>query len=238
MNKIDGKRLIEYLETYFNKNIKLVTNKDLSTITTIPLHSAQDENNEYDITIEEALSILPNLEVLILNNLTVSEDIIKYIQKMSISRMTLNKCTISAGLSFNLPLTELSMINCTTEDYHFLETLTGSLIKLEIVNPKDETEIDLTILKKHPLLQEVNLVRCLLNNDYALSNLTNCDSLSLLWTDISDNGLQAIRRLSSLKKLYVSEKYNDKLTDIAKLIDIKNDLIEFGFDEEEPSKRL
>lgn len=238
MNKIDGKKLIEFLETYFNKNIKLVTSKDLSTITTIPLHGAQDENNEYSITIEEALSILPNLEVLILNNLTISEDNINYLQKMSISRMTLNKCTIPADLSFNLTLTELSMINCTTEDYHFLETLSGSLIKLEIVNPKDETELDLTILKKYPLLREVNLVRCLLTNDYELGNLTNCDSLSLLWTDISDSGIQAIRRLSYLKKLYISEKYNDKLTDISQSINIKNDLIEFGFEQEEPSKKL
>lgn len=238
MNKIDGKRLIEYLETYFNKNIKLVTIKDLSTITAIPIQGIKDENNEYAITIEEALNIFPNLKALMITNLTISQDIVNYLQLRSIHNVTLTRCTIPVGLSFDLSLTELSIINCTTEDYKFLETLADTLLKLEIINPKDETEFDSSILKKHSLLREVTLIRCILTNDFELATLINCDTLSLLWTDLTNNGIQAIKELPLLKRLYISEKYNDKLNDITKSIDIKNDLIEFGFDKEEPSKKL
>ena len=227
MININNNELKRFIETVLNKNITDVSDSDLEKIENISI-TIKDGRNSDDF---KYLSLFPNLrninisrtnltpnDILVLNQYIKGVDVRFY--RCFFERQALD--LIKLGNSFE-------MEKCYNDDYSFLSKST-SLKKLRIINPQDESTIDLSNIENNRWLEELVLESCILENFDDMTLLENIEELSLLNTGLPNNYVDVINRLPKLRKLFFDSSYNTRR--IRNGIEVKNDLNEFLYEEE------
>lgn len=225
---IKNENLKLFLQTILNKPLTSITEKDLSSISTIALVGKIDNNSNLKINYCD-LDLFPNLTEVIISNSYVSLNDLEIIKRYNgLKRICFDRCMFEKGrFPLSNSVSELELIGCYIQDYSFLLSINW-LKKLVINNPYTENEINLSYLSNMLGLRSLVLDRCLLENFDNLSNLNRLEILSLLWDSLPDNYSDIFNGLPNLKKLYISEKYDSSF--IKKSIDIKTNLNEFTYD--------
>lgn len=233
MINIKDKNLILFLQTILNKKKEYIVLEDLKKIKSLTFDSINlldGTENKIDLSI---LSLFPNLEELnILNNVLTEIDL-QYIKSSKISKLYLKRCTFEEDIDYSLMnyFTDLILYNSYIDDYNLLLSNLKNIVTLEIINPADENEIDISDISGN--VKKLVLEKCIIKNIDYCSNFKTCEVLSLLGTYLNDSDLSFLENMMSLKKLYISEEYiyDDNLDQLKKRVDIKCNLNEYVLDE-------
>lgn len=233
MINIKDKNLILFLQTILNKKIESIELDDLKKIKSLNFDSINlldGTENKIDLSI---LSLFPNLEELNIVNTVLTGIDLQYIKSSTVSKLYLKRCTFEDDIDYSLiqQIANLILYNSYIDDYNLLLSNLKSIVTLEIINPADENEIDISNISNN--VKKLVLDKCIIKNIEYCSNFKKCELLSLLGTYLNDSDLSFLENMTSLKKLYISEKYiyDDNLDQLKNRVDIKCNLNEYVVDE-------
>lgn len=232
---INNYNLEIYLSTHFGKNIKEITSEEMASLENISLDGINIEGLYEKINFEEVLRPFPNLKEIVINNYVFSNDDIISITNGNIKSFSFYKCDFTNANNFNRfdNSKEFLIERCIFNDYEFLYDGFSNLEVLCITNPADEEEIDISRLSCLNVI-ELFLERCIITNCNALVNFEGLEFANLLNTQVSKDDLVNIVKSSSLKNIFVSQKYVDE--EVKKMfeekgINLKYNVNEFLLDE-------
>ena len=201
--KLEDKNLEQFLCTILNKKIDDITKTDIEQFERIVFNGKRYDNTDNKVNYD-IVNDMPNLKDVCISN--EKFDAAKANVLNSIIRLDLDSCEIITKDIFkDNKLEELSMFRCNVDSYDNLIENLHSLSKLEIVNPSDENEIDLS--KISPKIITLDLRECIINNIQCLESFDSCENLCLFRTYIDISKSDIFLKMKSLKKLIVSKEY-------------------------------
>lgn len=231
----NNKTLKENLLVVLNEKIDSLTFKNIQEITNVRI-STYSEENQHNENFNDLL-YFENLQKVIVTNSLIKSSEIKVLSSIpTLSVVEFEHCIFANDLllsSLN-KIESLTLNNSHVRDYKFISRL-NKLNKLEILNPCDETILDLSLLNKTPLLKKVYLERCILINFSSLV-LPELEEISLLNTLVMD--FSFINSSPKLNLMIISEKYleDEHIRNNKNRINIKTNYIEYAFEEPETVK--
>lgn len=232
---INNYNLEIYLSTHFGKNIKEITKEEFESLEMLSLDGINIDGLYEKIDFEDVMGLFPNVKRLVISNYVFSNNDIAQITCKNVNVFSFYKCDFTNVDNLDLFSNSLEFIieKCIFNNYEFLYDGFNDLEVLCVTNPADDEEIDVSKLSCSNVT-DLLLERCILSNDESFINLSNLEFVNLLNTEVSKEALIKIADISSLKNLFVSEKYTDEevvKTFADKKINLKFNMNEFLFDD-------
>lgn len=209
---IENQSLKLFLISKFNKNIDEITDEEFNSLDSIAISGLDVLYHEDKIDFELIVKIFPNLKSITISSYDLSDKDIEILSRLNLEEVNFNDCLfneLNVKLNIFDSLKSLSFVNCVSSDYSYLECDFENLIRLHVINPKDEVQLDIDIINALNL-NELFLDSCIVTNLDRITKFSKCESLMILWTYITSEEVEKLYELSALKKLYISEEYIDE----------------------------
>ena len=240
MNIINDRLKIS-LQALLNKRFDMISDADLAKLKFVAIDSSGLSKEGAENDINSVLSSCQNLEEILIKNTFITQSIMASLSQRKITRMHFDKCAFEEenNISFSPSLKDFKMRKCYLDDYStLLANLPQGLELLNISYPADESVLDLSLLNNISSLKALLLDGCILNWNNCILN--DCECLSLLGTEVTEDMATSISKLPELRELYISERFNylDAIQSLFDKIKVKNNLNEFVVDEETINKNL
>ena len=226
-------------QALLNKPMDKITPEDLDTIKVMAINSKGLPPAEAEKNAIEVLKACKKLEELNFTYTFITKAIAEELGKTNIKRLGFSNCAFENedNVRFSPIVNYIKMHNCFLDSYEsFLSNLPEALETLYITYPSDEAIIKTSILKRLKGLKRLILDGCIVQFD--ILDLPECNYLSLLGTEITSESAKKISAMPKLQKMFISRRFNelDEINELSKKVDIKNDLSEYVFDEDEQKK--
>lgn len=201
--------LINNVEVILNKKIDRVTKNDLEKITSIGFTKL--ETNNFQSNKFEELLLFPNLISLSINNSVIEIEDIEIMSRLkNLKFLNFEKCLMENNIDFSIlkNLNAITFSRCVIKNYKFLNGM-NNLKKLTISFPLENEIVDINEFTELNYLEELFIEGCDIVNSYELKKFKNVKVLYLLISEL-DN-LDFISHMNDLVKIYIPEKYIDKI---------------------------
>ncbi len=227
MLNIKNTKIISFLENYFQKNIRDISDDDIGKVQKISI-SGSDVNNQLQWN-KDDLSIFSNLQYINVVDSMIYERDIDIL--CSIPNIRFTRCAFQSedDLSKLTNTLSLEFYNCYFARYSFLHNL-SQLQLLSIIKPESEAMIDCSSLSNYSNLQSLDLQFCKINHFSDIQNCKELIQLSLIGTELSDDYADIFEKLPNLKDLFINDKY---LVSDRDNINVHSDYSEFLFDDDD-----
>jgi len=232
---LTNEKLKDFLRVILNKEVDSITPEEIANITTVRI-STRNDNGEHLFDFND-LHDLPKLERVIIADSLVRAEEIKTLSSLPLLKSIdfEHAAFVDESLLSQLANVKiLSFNNCLIRDYAFLKESLKYIVEINIINPYDETELDLSLLNDKLLLSKLCLERVNIVN-YQEFGLPNLETLSLLNSSI--DSFDFIPKCPKLSVMFLPERYlNNPVVKDNQTITFKTNLIEYTFEEEEVSQ--
>lgn len=197
-----------YLQSYFNKNIKVINDLDLQQLQTLYFNSKDFRGNKNTIDfsfIEKA----KNLKVLIIKNVILNNNILHLINNSTVIQLSLENCFFSDNINFNYlnKIKKLNLNNCYIDSYEQLFNKLNNLKEIEIKNQLDKNLINVEYMNQN--LERISLEKCKLIEIEKFSKFKNCAFLSILASKFQCNNFSFLENMENLKEFIISDEYKN-----------------------------
>lgn len=228
--ELTNEKLKLQIQLIFNKKLENITNDDLLTLKTITINSKGLQPDEADKNIMEVFNSCPNLEEVTFAYTYITKKVNDIIKGKKLKKINLDNVAFEdeENIQFSQELRYIQMRHCYLDTYESLiKNLPDLLETFYITYPLDESTITVSSLNRLKGLKNLILDGCIVEFDKL--ELTECEYLSLLGTNINEEIVAKIATLPKLKKTYISSKYNElnEIKKLAEKVEIKNDLSEY-----------
>ena len=230
--KTTDNSLILCLQVQLNKKIEEMTEDDFKMIESLSFDSRCIDGS-VNINDFSKIKLFSNLKVINVNNAILSNESLSYFNLPNIQQINLINCTFVDDVDFSniSGITELSLNKCFVDDYSLLLKSLEKIKSVHIINPYDDNEIDIESLNCN--LEVLVLEHCIIKNTNLLEKFDACVMLSLLNSSMDNVDLQFLKKMKSLKQLFISRKYMEEVNslNLNHMIDVRFNLNVFAQDD-------
>jgi len=202
MLKTNDNVLKQYLQTYLNKKVDLITDDDLEKIDTVYVDTKTLKGFENKIDFE-TLNKLKNVKTMTISNSIITKDFNKILSH--VENLTINFSTFEDEEYFVYlkGLKSITLNKCYIDSYDKLCDNLRNIDHLEVKHPYDINEIDVAKISKTATI--IVLDGCKIKNISSLSENHKCKCLSILDSNVNES-LEFLAEMDSLKNIYVSKE--------------------------------
>lgn len=233
MIKLKSESIRVYLSAVLNKKAEDLSEEDINQIDRIFISGLDESGHTIPFDFED-LDNFPSLNSLTISNISLTRENIQQISnKKNIKQIDIEKCSFNDENTL-VALNHLECLElhyCTTNDYKFLKNY-FRLRRFRVIDPKDETILDLSLIAGNYNMKELVLQRCALSNEGAVALMPNIEILSLLWSSFGDGSVAALSKLNKLKLLYTSSPVISALMENRPEVEIRNNLNDLVIDQD------
>ena len=217
---IKTKSVKDMIEIILNKNPEIATQEDLDKIDSL-FFKDDLERPEQDFSISD-IQYFPNLKSISIKNHLITQEDINEILNSNISEIEFEDCILDDNVGFteNDKVESIEFVKSSVDNYSFLNCF-KKLKKLSVFKPQNNRLFNVKDIEFNKELKTLILHDVVVSN-IELLNDKEIEMLSLLKSSLSSNYVDSINQMKQLKKVYISEEYNN--SSISSQIDVRNNL--------------
>lgn len=226
MKNIDGNKIVSFVETYLNKNIKNILDDDLLNVNILPLfYTSEEANNNFDV--DYICKMFPNLKKIIFNGFNIDDNLLIHLKYLNIDEVVFNNCIIN-DIKYIFNAKRISINNCEIKSLNFL----SNNVNLEYLKIYDNrnTVFDLDYISS---LKKISILELKGLKILSSKNISNNSINKLIVFDnyFYSSFFEFVKSITSLKQIYINSDYK-KMINTTNEIEIIDDYTLLYIDDE------